>query len=89
MRLRVAEAAAARHGWPLHVIDGAAGDPAIERPKAFLRALRTELGDATDDETADMEMHDDAERDRDGDHRRGPGGPRRRAITWRGWAGRS
>ena len=61
VRLRVAEQAAARHGWPLHVIDGAAGDPAIERPKAFLRALRAELGDATGDGEADMEMHDDAE----------------------------
>src|SRR5919107_1160943 len=38
VRLRVAEAAAARHGWPLHVIDGAAGGPAIERPKGVLRA---------------------------------------------------
>src|SRR5215207_321026 len=62
VRLRVAEEAAARHGWPLHVIDGAAGDPAIERPKAFLRALRTELGDAADDGEVDMETHDGAER---------------------------
>jgi putative flavoprotein involved in K+ transport len=62
VQLRVAEEAAARHGWPLHVIDGAAGDPAIERPKAFLRALRTELGDATDDGEVDVETHDGAER---------------------------
>jgi pimeloyl-ACP methyl ester carboxylesterase len=47
VRVRVAEAASARHGWPLHVIDGAAGDPAIERPKAFLRALRASLPDET------------------------------------------
>jgi len=43
VRLRVAEAAAVRLGWPLHVIDGAAGDPAIERPAEFLRALRSAL----------------------------------------------
>jgi FAD/FMN-containing dehydrogenase/pimeloyl-ACP methyl ester carboxylesterase len=39
----VAEAAAARHGWPLHVIAGAADDPPIERPEDFLRALHTAL----------------------------------------------
>ena len=30
--LAVAEAARDRHGWPLHVIDGAADDPPIEQP---------------------------------------------------------
>jgi pimeloyl-ACP methyl ester carboxylesterase len=39
VRLRVAEAASARHGWPLHVIEDAADDPAVEQPDAFLRAL--------------------------------------------------
>jgi pimeloyl-ACP methyl ester carboxylesterase len=39
----VAEAAAARFGWPLHVIEGAGDDPAMEQPPAFLRALRTAL----------------------------------------------
>jgi pimeloyl-ACP methyl ester carboxylesterase len=43
VRLRVAQEASARYGWPLHVVDGAAGDPAIERPKAFLTALRSAL----------------------------------------------
>jgi pimeloyl-ACP methyl ester carboxylesterase len=38
-RLRVAEAASARYGWPLHVIDGAGDDPPLEQPAAFLRAL--------------------------------------------------
>jgi pimeloyl-ACP methyl ester carboxylesterase len=43
-RLNVAEAASVRYGWPLHVIDNARDDPAIEQPAAFLRALRTALG---------------------------------------------
>jgi pimeloyl-ACP methyl ester carboxylesterase len=37
--LAVAEAASARHGWPLRVIDHADDDPALERPAAFLAAL--------------------------------------------------
>lgn len=44
--VRTAEAAAARHGWPLHIIDDAADDPAHERPGAFLEALRTALEDS-------------------------------------------
>ena len=43
-RLPVAEAASARYGWPLHVIESSADDPPIEQPEAFLLALRTELG---------------------------------------------
>jgi pimeloyl-ACP methyl ester carboxylesterase len=46
VRLRVAEAASTRHGWPLRVIEGAADDPAMEQPAAFLEALRTALGSA-------------------------------------------
>jgi hypothetical protein len=42
--LSIAEAASERYGWPLHVIDDVADDPAIERPEAFMRALRTALG---------------------------------------------
>lgn len=38
--LSVAEAASARHGWHLEVIDDAADDPAIEQPGAFVSALR-------------------------------------------------
>jgi pimeloyl-ACP methyl ester carboxylesterase len=41
--LQVAEAAAARFGWPLHVVDGAGDDPALEQPEAFLAALRLAL----------------------------------------------
>ena len=41
MRLRVAEAASNRYGWPLHVIENAADDPPMEQPEAFLNALRT------------------------------------------------
>jgi len=46
VRLGVAEAASARYGWPLQVIEGAADDPAVEQPEAFLRALDTALGTA-------------------------------------------
>jgi pimeloyl-ACP methyl ester carboxylesterase len=44
VRLEIAEAASARYDWPLHVIENAADDPAIERPEAFLHALRATLG---------------------------------------------
>jgi pimeloyl-ACP methyl ester carboxylesterase len=37
--LAVAQAASARYGWPLHVIDNAADDPPLEQPEAFARAL--------------------------------------------------
>jgi pimeloyl-ACP methyl ester carboxylesterase len=43
-RLRIAEAASARYGWPLHVIEDCADDPARDRPHAFLAALRSEIG---------------------------------------------
>lgn len=43
--LAVAQAASARHGWPLDVIEGAADDPPVEQPRAFLAALRHALGD--------------------------------------------
>jgi pimeloyl-ACP methyl ester carboxylesterase len=43
-RLRIAEAASRRHGWPLHVIDEAADDPARDQPEAFMRALHVALG---------------------------------------------
>ena len=41
--LEIAEAASARYGWRLHVIENAADDPPIEQPQAFLRALNTAL----------------------------------------------
>ena len=37
--LAVGEAAAARHGWPLRIIDHAAHVPHIEQPDAFVEAL--------------------------------------------------
>ncbi len=42
--LRVAERASARFGWPLHIIEDAADDPAFEQPHAVVRALHAELG---------------------------------------------
>jgi pimeloyl-ACP methyl ester carboxylesterase len=42
--LDVAEAASSRFGWPLHVIDGAADDPGLDQPEAFLAALGAALG---------------------------------------------
>jgi pimeloyl-ACP methyl ester carboxylesterase len=41
--LSVAEAASARYGWPLHIVENAADDPPIEQPQAFLRELRAVL----------------------------------------------
>jgi pimeloyl-ACP methyl ester carboxylesterase len=38
-----AEAASARLGWPLHVVDDAGHVPHIEQPDSFLRTLRTAL----------------------------------------------
>jgi pimeloyl-ACP methyl ester carboxylesterase len=43
VRLAVGEAASARHGWPLQVIDDAGDDPPMEQPQAFLEALRASL----------------------------------------------
>jgi pimeloyl-ACP methyl ester carboxylesterase len=42
MRLRIAEEASARHGWPLHVVEDA-GHFVVEQPEAFRRALRAAL----------------------------------------------
>jgi pimeloyl-ACP methyl ester carboxylesterase len=47
VRLPVAEAASARLGWPLHVIEDAGDDPALEQPQAFLRTLHAALGTFT------------------------------------------
>jgi pimeloyl-ACP methyl ester carboxylesterase len=38
--LAVAEAASARYGWPLQVIENCADDPPIEQPEALVRAVR-------------------------------------------------
>jgi pimeloyl-ACP methyl ester carboxylesterase len=39
MRIRNAESASTRFGWPLHAIDDCAHGPHIERPGALLNAL--------------------------------------------------
>jgi pimeloyl-ACP methyl ester carboxylesterase len=43
LRLRIAERASERFGWPLHVIEDAADDPPRDQPEAFLRTLRRVL----------------------------------------------
>lgn len=43
VRVSLAAKAAARFGWPLHVIEAAGDDPALEQPEAFLEALRMSL----------------------------------------------
>ena len=45
--LRTAMTASARHDWPLHVIDDAGDDPAMEQPHAFLRALHEALANTS------------------------------------------
>jgi pimeloyl-ACP methyl ester carboxylesterase len=46
--LRVAEAASAKYGWHLHVIEDARDDPFFEQPVAALHALRAAFGTVTD-----------------------------------------
>lgn len=41
--LRIAEDASERYGWPLHVVEEAADDPARDRPEAFVDALEDVL----------------------------------------------
>ena len=48
--VRIAEAAGARHGWPLHVIEDCGDDPPLEAPEALLRAV---LDTALTDEIVD------------------------------------
>lgn len=45
-RLRVAQNASERYGWPLHVIEDAGDDPAFEQPEAFLKALQSVLDES-------------------------------------------
>lgn len=49
-RLQIAEAASARYGWPLHVIEDCADDPPRDQPEAFLEALRIALGASIEQE---------------------------------------
>ena len=39
IKLKVAEEASNRYGWPLFVIENAGDDPKMEQPKAFLETL--------------------------------------------------
>ncbi|MGH8777350.1 MAG: alpha/beta fold hydrolase [Jiangellaceae bacterium] len=50
VRLRTAEKASARFGWPLHVIEDCRDDPAVEQPEAFLDALCTAIATSTTEE---------------------------------------
>jgi len=50
-RLRIAQDASARYGWPLHVIENCADDPPRDQPRAFVEALRVALGVPTKQET--------------------------------------
>jgi pimeloyl-ACP methyl ester carboxylesterase len=45
--LAIAEHAAARHGWPVHVVENVAHAPHIERPHAFVDALGVVLSTQT------------------------------------------
>jgi pimeloyl-ACP methyl ester carboxylesterase len=45
--LRVAEDASRAFGWPLHVIEDAADDPAMDQPEAFLTALQAAIIDGS------------------------------------------
>jgi pimeloyl-ACP methyl ester carboxylesterase len=45
-RLAVAETASARYGWPLHVVEDAGDDPALDRPAAFVGVLEAALESA-------------------------------------------
>ena len=52
IRLRIAETASARYGWPLHVIENCADDPPRDQPEAFLEALHAALGTSVRQEVA-------------------------------------
>jgi pimeloyl-ACP methyl ester carboxylesterase len=43
--LSVAEAASARYGWPLYIVEGAGDDPGLEQPEGFVAALEAALRD--------------------------------------------
>jgi len=47
VRLKLAEAASAKYGWPLHVIEDCRDDPAAEQPEAFLDAFHAAVGTST------------------------------------------
>lgn len=51
VRLRTAETAGSKYGWPLHVIEDCRDDPAVEQPEAFLDAMHAVLARSTKEET--------------------------------------
>ncbi len=55
LRLRIAEAASARYGWPLHVIENCADDPPRDQPAAFVAALRATIGGPEERAQADTD----------------------------------
>jgi pimeloyl-ACP methyl ester carboxylesterase len=57
IRLRIAEAASARYGWPLRVVEGCADDPPRDRPREFLDALRGILTSPTERGRGGRESH--------------------------------
>lgn len=61
-RLKIAEAASASYDWPLHVIDGAADDPIIDQPAAFLSALHSALDTPPVRDASDRTRQDPTER---------------------------
>jgi pimeloyl-ACP methyl ester carboxylesterase len=63
--LPVAEAAAVRHGWPLHVITEAGDDPALDRPTTFLDALDAALDPVLGTRPADAVAVGDTATDRE------------------------
>ncbi len=46
LKLKIAERASARFGWPLHVIENSADDPPRDQPEAFVDALHAALGES-------------------------------------------
>lgn len=44
-RLTVATKASEKYGWPLHVIENTRDDPKLEKPDAFMTAVRSSLGE--------------------------------------------
>jgi pimeloyl-ACP methyl ester carboxylesterase len=46
--VRIAEAASARYGWPLYVIENCADDPPRDEPESFLAALRAAISTEVD-----------------------------------------
>lgn len=57
-RLKVAHSTGARLGWPLHVIEEAADDPARDQPEAFLRALYAGLAASAEAGSMPSEVDD-------------------------------